>query len=201
MKLRSTPFALSAIALASACATSQTPAEREAQFIELSPAHFTEQLEVVDDPLNHDIRINTRPGWRDYQFSFGPRNDQFLRASLSRNGSVSILQAYVTAEANTSSALQPVSVNFEHTIELRDVDRVDLDVRSCSSSGCLYYEQMVFDLTLAEIDQLIAGIEARSDRVVRFRIQGLSGRQHDGRFHVSELRAFRDVVLARLDRP
>jgi len=180
----------------SGCATTQSPEERELEFLALSPAHFTQSLSVTDDPLNPDVRINTRAGWRDYQFSFGPRDDQFLRASLPRNEGIAVLQAYVTAEANTTSALQPVSVNFEHSVEARDVDRVNLDVRSCSRNSCIYYEEMVFDLTLAEINQLITGIEDRSHPVVRFRIQGLSGRQRDGRFHISELRAFRDAVVA-----
>ena len=181
--------ALAGLAVAG-CATSQTPEEREASFLGLTQGHFAETVAVIDDPLNSSIRINTRAGYRDYQFSFGPRDDQFLRAYVPRGEGPLSLQGYVTSEINAHSALQPTNVNFEHTLALRDVTRVNLDVRFCGGSGCLYYEEMVFDITAGELEELISEMERRQELFVRFRIQGLSGLQRDGRFHVSELKAF-----------
>lgn len=163
---------------------------REVAYRALTQDEFARSITMNDDPLNPDIRIDTRQGYRDYQFSFGPREDQFLRASILRTSGEIISQAYVTAEANTSAALQPTTASFEHTLSARPVTRVALDVRACGRSGCIYYEEMVFELPPDDIEALIGAMVERGDAFVRFRIHGQSGRQRDGRFHVSELRAF-----------
>ena len=60
----------------SACAVAPTLEEREQAYLALTDQHFEDTLNVVDDPLNPSVEIDTRAGHRDYIFSWGLRNDQ-----------------------------------------------------------------------------------------------------------------------------
>lgn len=83
--------ALVALTSVAGCAITPTLEEREQSFQALSLDHFRNGIDFVDDPLNPTINLNTRPGYQDYQFSFGPREDQFLRAMKFREtGDISL---------------------------------------------------------------------------------------------------------------
>lgn len=55
---------------------------------------------------------------------------------------------------------------------------------------------MVFEFTPEELDQVIADMEPKGETVFAFRIQSQSGVDRDGRFHINELKAFRDAVTS-----
>tara|TARA_R110002072_G_scaffold20532_3_gene74304 strand:- start:355 stop:969 length:615 start_codon:yes stop_codon:yes gene_type:complete len=176
-----------------ACAITPTLEEREQSYLSLSEDHFRSTLNVVDDPLNPSINISTRESYQDYQFSFGPKDDQFLRGMKFRDTGKVVLQGYVTSDIN-GIWLSPVSITFEHTLSTRPVDRIGFDANRCSSYGCMHYEEMVFALTLEELDVVIAALEQRGETTLKFRIKGQNGVDRDGRFHANELKAFRGAV-------
>ena len=190
-------YIVSALALSvGACQVGPSLEEREAAYLGLSEAHWQSTLNRVDDPLNPTIEIDTRAGYRDYPFSFGPKDDQFLRARVPRNESTILLQGYVTSEIR-GNWLMPQSVGFADVIPSRGVSRVSFDVYGCGggiAGDCLYYEEMVFDLSLEDLDALIEHAEKSSERFVRFRVQGQSGIDRDGRFHLNELKAMREAL-------
>ena len=98
-----------------ACAVAPTLEEREQAYLALTDQHFVDTLNVVDDPLNPSVEIDTRAGHRDYIFSWGLKNDQFLRANIFREtGNISI-QGYVLVET-TGDFLRGQQVRFEHSI-------------------------------------------------------------------------------------
>ncbi|MEM1154564.1 MAG: hypothetical protein AAGI44_10505 [Pseudomonadota bacterium] len=177
-----------------ACAVAPTLEEREASYVALSEQHFTDTLNIVDDPLNPSIEIDTRAGHRDYVFSWELQNDQFLRAFVAReSGSVS-LQAYVRTQI-PGVFLRGTSVTFAHTMETRAVDRIGFDA-NCSGGRCINSEDVVFSITVDELSAAVEEAERRAERTLVFRIQGQSGRDRDGRFHIEEARA----MLSALER-
>ena len=175
------------------CAVTETLEERENAFLTMTEPHFAAGVSVVDDPLNPSIEINTRGSYQDFQFVWGPQEDQFLRGYKFRETGHVAVQGYVTSDIN-GTWLHPVSVTFQHTLSTRPVDRVSFDANRCSSYGCMHREDMVFEFTPEELDQVIADMKAKGETVFAFRIQGQSGVDRDGRFHVNELKAFRDAV-------
>lgn len=188
--------AITVLTMVSGCASIPTPEERDGAFLMMSQADFAKGVSVVDDPLNPSIEISTKDAWRDYQFSFGPHEDQFLRGYKFRDTGNIALQGYVTSDRN-GTWLRPMSVTFAHTLSTRDVDRISFDVRGCSRYGCMHREDMVFLFSPEELDEVISALEARSEALFVFRIQGQSGVDRDGQFHVNELKAFREAVRAR----
>ena len=198
--LKSHPFRPLTVSFAllglSACAIAPTPQEREAAFLALPLSHFQNNMYIKDDPLDPNITIHTRLGYRDYVFDFGAKEDQFLRALVFREDGKVALQAYVTSDTS-GSWLHPVSVSFPHTLSTRRVDRLHFDV-NCATYGCRHYEEMVFEFTPEELDDVIKAMDARKELVFAFRIKGQSGIDRDGRFHISELEAFREVVASYL---
>ena len=194
--MKSHPFRPLAAGLAlmslRACAIAPTLEEREAAFLALPQSQFQSAMVVEDDPLDPNVTIHTRGGYRDYVFDFGAREDQFLRALAFRESGKLTLQAYVTSEIN-GSWLTPVSASFPHTLSTRRVDRLHFDV-NCATYGCRHYEEMVFEFTPDELDDVIAATEARGETVFAFRIKGQSGIDRDGRFHINELKAFHEAI-------
>lgn len=185
-------LSISLLALVGACAVAPTLEERETSYLELSDQHFVDTLSVVDDPLNHSIEINTRAGHRDYIFSWGLRNDQFLRANIFReSGNVSI-QGYVQVQT-TGDFLRGSTVTFAHTIGTRAVERIGFDV-DCNTASCIHSEDVVFNLTADELEDAISEAERRGERTLDFRIQGQSGQDRDGRFHIGEVKALLNEV-------
>lgn len=183
-----------------ACAVAPTLEEREQVYLALSDQHFQDTLNVVDDPLNPSIEIDTRAGHRDYIFSWGLKNDQFLRADIFREtGNISI-QGYVLVET-TGDFLRGQQVRFEHSISDRSVDRIGFDV-NCNAASCVHREDIVFSLTQDELEAAVTEAEVRSEQTLIFRIQGQSGQDRDGRFHVGEVKALLKEVseLAELDK-
>lgn len=171
----------------SACAVAPTLEEREQAYLALTDQHFEDTLNVVDDPLNPSVEIDTRAGHRDYIFSWGLRNDQFLRANIFREtGNISI-QGYVLVET-TGDFLRGQQVRFAHSISDRPVDRIAFDV-NCNAASCIHREDIVFSLTQEELEAAVLEAEARGEQTLIFRIQGQSGQDRDGRFHIGEVKA------------
>lgn len=178
-----------------ACAVAPTLEEREQVYLALSDQHFEDTLNVVDDPLNPSIEIDTRAGHRDYIFSWGLKNDQFLRADIFREtGNISI-QGYVLVET-TGDFLRGQQVRFEHSASDRPVDRIAFDV-NCNAASCVHHEDIVFSLTQEELEAAVSEAEARGEQTLVFRIQGQSGQDRDGRFHVGELKALLGAISER----
>mgnify|MGYP003637396249 CR=1 FL=1 len=194
MLIRNILLAAPALALVlTGCAVTETLEERENAFLTMTEPDFTAGVSVVDDPLNPSIEINTRGSYQDFQFVWGPQEDQFLRGYKFRETGHVALQGYVTSDIN-GTWLHPVSVTFRHTLSARPVDRISFDANRCSSYGCMHREDMVFEFTPEELDQVIADMEAKDETAFAFRIQGQSGVDRDGRFHLNELKAFRIAV-------
>lgn len=190
MLIRNILLAAPALALVlTGCAVTETLEERENTFLTMTEPDFSVGVSVVDDPLNPSIEINTRGTYRDFQFSWSPLEDQFLRGYKFRETGQAALQGYV------GTWLHPVSVTFQHTLSTRPVERVSFDANRCSSYGCMHREDMVFEFTPEELDQVIADMEAKGEKVFAFRIRGQSGVDRDGRFHLNELKAFRTAVI------
>ena len=185
-------FGLSLLGMVQACAVAPTLDEREDAYLALTTAHFTETLSIVDDPLNPTIEMDTMAGHRDYIFSWGLKNDQFLRANIIRESGEAIIQGYVLVET-TGGFLGGSTITFAHSIDSRMVDRINFDV-NCNSATCVHTEHLVFDLALDEIAAAIAEADRREELTLPFRVKGQSGQDRDGRFHVNEMRAFRDAV-------
>lgn len=183
-----------AVAMLSACAVAPTLEEREQVYLALSDQHFEDTLIIVDDPLNPSIEIDTEQGHRDYIFSWGLKNDQFLRANIIRDSDTVLIQGYVIVET-TGDFLQGTSVSFAHSIDRRDVDRINFDV-NCNSATCVHREDVVFEFTPDELQAAITEAERRGEKTLIFRIQGQSGQDRDGRFHVGEVKA----LLAAIER-
>lgn len=182
--------------LTAACAVAPTLEEREQAYLSLSDRHFEDTINVVDDPLNPSVEIDTRAGHRDYVFSWGLRNDQFLRANIFREtGNISI-QGYVLVQT-TGDFLRGRQVRFEHSIDDRPVDRIDFDV-NCNAASCVHSEDIVFSLTREELEAAVSEAEARGQQTLIFRIQGQSGQDRDGRFHVGEVKALLGAVAKRM---
>lgn len=198
--MKYTALALFAAISVAGCAITPTLEEREQSFQALSLDHFRSGIDFLDDPLTPTINLNTRPGYQDYQFSCRPREDQFLRAMKFRESGNITLQAYVTSDRN-SQWLMPTSVTFPHTLSTRKVDRIGSDVSRCTSYGCMTSEEMIFEITPEELDAVISAMEARNERVLDFRIKGQTGVDRDGRFHINELKAFREAVKQKLGAP
>jgi hypothetical protein len=177
------------------CAVTETLEERENTFLAMTEPDLAAGVSVVDDSLNPSIEINTRGAYQDFQFIWGPQEDQFLRGYKFRDTGRVVLQGYVTSEIN-GTWLHPVSATFQHTLSTRPVERVSFDANRCSSYGCMHREDMVFEFTPEELDQVIADMEAKGETIFAFRIQGQSGVDRDGRFHINELKAFRDAVTS-----
>ncbi|MCR9224353.1 MAG: hypothetical protein NXH70_09800 [Hyphomonas sp.] len=182
------------VGLMSACAVAPTLEEREQIYLALSDQHFEETLNAVDDPLNPSIEIDTERGHRDYIFSWGLKNDQFLRANIIRESGTVLIQGYVLVET-TGDFLRGTSVSFAHSIDRRDVDRIGFDV-SCNASVCVHREDVVFELTREELQTAVTEAERLGERTLVFRIQGQSGQDRDGRFHVGEVKALLGAVAA-----
>ncbi|MBB35451.1 MAG: hypothetical protein CME88_05950 [Hirschia sp.] len=180
------------VSVSTACAGISTPSQREETYLSLDVAFFLQNLEVVDDPLNPTIELNTRAAVLDHRLTPDATGDQFLRANIHRESGDILLQGYVTNKS-TAGWLKPTMVVFEHSLSSRDVVRVATDV-DCSQYGCMHYEDMVFSITPEELDTTIAETEAQGARFIRFRIQGQSGVDRDGRFHVAEMAAMRSVL-------
>lgn len=180
-------------AVLAACAITPTLEEQEAAYLAMTQEAFASGLTVIDDPLNPSVEINTQGAYRDYKFSFGPHEDQFLRGYQFRDTGHVALQAYVTSDIN-GTWLHPVSVSFLHTLSTRDVERIGFDANRCTTYGCMHKEDMYFLFSTDELDQVIEAMETRGETTFAFRIQGQSGIDRDGRFHINELRAFREAV-------
>lgn len=179
----------------SACVSVPTPEEQEQTYLALSDQHFVETLNVVDDPLNPSIEIDTKAGYDDSPQYWGPQDDQFLRANVFRDtGNISV-QGYVSSQT-VGDAIRGQSVRFEHTLKDREVDRIGVDV-SCTVTNCLYYEGYVFSIAPDELASAIAEAETRGERTLVFRIQGQSGKDYDGRFHIGEAKAILGAIEQR----
>jgi len=194
MPFPKTLFAAPALMLAlTGCAVTETLEERETAFLTRTTPDFAAGIKVIDDPLNPTIEINTIAAYQDYQFSWGPQEDQFLRAYKFRDTGNVTLQGYVVSDIH-GTWLHPISVTFQDTLSTRQVDRINYEAHHCSAQGCMHREDIVFEFTTEELDQVIADMEVKGDTVFVFRIQGRSGVDRDGRFHINELKAFRDAV-------
>lgn len=178
---------VSALAIVTACAVAPTLEEREQVYLALGDLHFEDTLIIVDDPLNPSIEIDTEQGHRDYIFSWGLKNDQFLRANIIRDRGTVLIQGYVIVET-TGEFLRGTSVSFTHSIDRRDVDRISFDV-NCNAATCVHREDIVFDLTADELRAAIIEAERLGEKTLIFRIQGQSGQDRDGRFHIGEMKA------------
>lgn len=178
----------------SSCAITPTQEEHDASFQRLTIQDFSSSILIEDDPLEPAIRISTQNGFQDYLNIFMPKNDQFLRGMKFRDSGNIVLQGYVTNE-DYSDWFQPYQITFLHGLTDRSVERVHFDAR-CSSVGCSHFEDAVFNFTLEELNTVIDGLEKLGVTQLEFRIHGRSGRNRDGRFHLSELIAFRDAVLS-----
>lgn len=187
MRHNKTLIAAALLGLTTACTVAPTLEEREQTYLALSDQHFEETLSIVDDPLNPTIEINTRAGHRDFIFAWGLKNDQYLRANIFRDTGIISIQGYVIVET-TGGFLRGQRVRFEHSIEDRAVDRVAFDA-NCASISCVHREDLVFTLTLEELRAAVSEAEARGSKTLMFRIQGQSGQDRDGRFHIGEVKA------------
>ena len=191
--IRHTLAALAGSAVLGACVTGPTPAEWEANFMALEGAHFFESLNIVDDPLNPSVEIDTRGAHRDYQYDFDLQNDQFLRTNIFRETGNIAIQGYVISES-LEDWLSPTQVTFSTGLKTRSVDRLDFDVNCNSFGGCRHTEVMVFNISQAELRQTILELETSGDVILSFRIQGQKGWDRDGRFHIGELKAMLEAV-------
>lgn len=177
---------------AASCAIAPTIEERETAYLALGADHFKETLEIIDDPLNPSIELNTKAAYMDQIFGFALKNDQFLRANIVRaDGSVG-LQGYVMNES-TADWLRGSSVRFAHTLKDRLVTRVHFDAQ-CPGGHCRYREDFVFSLKAEELRAAIAEAKSRGEQTLIFRIQGQGGVDRDGRFHIGEAAALLDAI-------
>lgn len=183
---------ITVLAIVSACAVAPTLEEREQVYLALSDQHFEDTLIIVDDPLNPSIEIDTERGHRDYIFSWGLKNDQFLRANIIRDSGTILIQGYVIVET-TDDFLRGTSVSFAHSIDRRDVDRIGFDV-NCNAASCVHKEDIVFEFTADELQAAIDEAERRNEKTLMFRIQGQSGQDRDGRFHIGEVKALLQAI-------
>jgi len=187
-------MAVVAIPLTGACAAAPpTSAKWEANFLALTDEHFSETVDIVDDPLNPSIEINTRAAHRDYQYALDLQNDQFLRANIFRKTGTVVIQGYVVSESY-DDFLAPTTISFSTGMETKTVDRLGFDVKCNSFGACRHIEDMVFQIGQEELENTITAMEESGEAVLGFRVQGQKGWDRDGRFHIGEMRAMLEAV-------
>lgn len=190
--IKHTILGAASLGLVTACQVGPSLEDRETAYLSLSEAHWQDATRIVDDPLNPTIEISTRAGYDDQVFLFALKNDQFLRARIARDTGKVLIQGYVTHE-DPHDWLAPSLVSFADIIDTRPVNTVDFEAYACGN-GCQHYEEMVFDLSEADLQRLIKHAEKTGKGFVPFRIQGQTGLRYDGRFHINELRAMQAAV-------
>ena len=170
------------------------------KYSELPVSHFVDKMNVKDDALETEAVFNTRTGSRPnpsrdpYLSLISNRNDEFMRAIVPKSGGDIIYQMYFSLQADDWR--QPYQINFGEPLGSKAIKRIAIDA-NCTGGSCTNFEDATVTLTSAELDQMIAHLEANNLPLLRFRVKSQSDRDYDSAFSKAELQAIRQVALKR----
>ena len=138
-------------ALASCVSVEEISAEYQktalAKYSELDVGHFTDTMTVKDDALETEAVFTTKLGSRPnassdpYLSLISNRNDEFMRAIVSKSDGSITYQMYFSLES--SDWRNPYQINFGEPLGSKKVSRIGIDA-SCTGGGCTNYDCLLY---------------------------------------------------------
>ncbi|MEP6342232.1 MAG: hypothetical protein ABJ275_02875 [Maricaulaceae bacterium] len=184
--------------MVSACATAPGNLPySDQEYANLPIEHFLELMTLKDDELETSAQFSTYKGRRpnpsgDLYLSFVSNpNDEFMRAHVFKDSGKEIYQMYFLL--SSSQWKRPSQINFSAGLGSKPTDRIGIDA-TCSGASCTNFEDVVVNFTKEELQGVLTALESLSEKAVRFRVKGQSGKDYDGSMASNEIKAILQAV-------
>lgn len=149
-------------------------AKRAAAVEKLAPEDVVKLATIKDDAMEPFVRISTEAAFK-WRGSFTDRvgADNFMRASLSREGEIATFQLYQTVTyMNAARRFDRVNVMMPSGLKTLPLTVISNNV-DCTY-GCVYTDDLAFSLTQGEINEITSLYARDPNATIKLRFKSTS---------------------------
>lgn len=176
---------LALIALFALCGCVSTH-DNAALLVSLTPEHFRDTAQIIDDPLETTVIISMEPGFHEVNnvFHDGWECDSFLRAFVDKRSGATTYQLYIDAGYIGHDRRLYDTINYftPQGVQSDPVIKIARDKGSCRKDDCVHKEIVGFNMPETILRQIAATYAPNAGNPWLFKLKGkiVGAEQEDG---------------------